>query len=555
MNTTNDSTVRNGYYAPTGTPFNAADHPPAAFLNLNPIAAEETYQEPPIDDFSFGGAIDEPHDYVEPTKQPSDVDKAIALRLEQMEREKLEYEKEQWRKENNRNSHNATLDDDKHYCSVDLLAHVDDKHLLKQLCLSIVSATALPASTVFLNGLGAFSSMSTRAWRVNYQHSGSVPIGLFVTTEQPTGSAKSRCLNTFLQPFQKAHRKHAANCLELIKNLGDSDEDKEEKERLQEVMNVTFIATNSTPEALDESLHTTNGFFSAVSSEQGLFNSLLGLSYGDGKANNNDLLLNAFNGDYVATMRKGRAGYRGFVGGGVTLFAQNGSVETILNQSNGTGLSERFLMLAEPHNLGNRDWTKPQHIDDWCVTEYAKICEPLASKVFMNPTDYNDLPALMIDDDGWRLIYNFRNKIEPNLKDGGRYSHGSLRGAAGKVDIQIMKIAANLHLLKGINPAPKIISNDLVNAAIGIVNDLLEAHLGMLKDKGVAGDKAEWQAIIKYLSGKKGVKMREITNSLKSTSPFKTMTGAKNAAIKSAVAEMLNQGVLKMTEQDVYSIG
>jgi hypothetical protein len=446
-----------------------------------------------------------------------------------------------------RSSHNATLDDDDHYCSVDLLTHVDDRHLLKQLCLSIADATHLPPSTVFLNGLGAFSSMATRAWRVNYQHSGTVPIGLYVATEQPSGAAKSRCLNTFLQPFQKVHRKHAATCLELMAKLGDSDDDKEEKERLNDVLNVTFVATNSTPEALDESLHTTNGFFSAVSSEQGLFNSLLGLSYGEGKANNNDLLLNAFNGDYVATMRKGRVGYRGFVGGGVTLFAQNGSVETILNQSNGTGLSERFLMLAEPHNLGKRDWTKPQHIDDWCVNEYAKICEPLASEVFMNPMDYNDLPALTIDDDGWRLIHNFRNKIEPHLKDGGRFSHISLRGAAGKVDIQIMKIAANLHLLKGINPTPKIINNDLVTAAIWIVGDLLEAHLDMLKDKGVAGDRAEWQAVIKYLSGKKGVTMREATNSLNRTSPFKTMTGSRFAAAKSAIIEMTEQGILKLS--------
>ncbi|MEI7841319.1 MAG: DUF3987 domain-containing protein, partial [Methylococcaceae bacterium] len=456
-----------------------------------------------------------------------------------------------------RNSYNATLDNDEHYCNVDLLAHVDDKHLLKQLCLSIVSATNLPSSTVFLNGLGAFSSIASRAWRVNYQHSGTVPIGLYVVTEQPSGTAKSRCLNTFLQPFQNVHRKHIPAVLELIKNLGDCDDDleKNELERLQNLLGITFIATNSTPEALDESLHSTKGFFSAVSSEQGLFNSLLGLSYGDGKANNNDLLLNGFNGDYVATMRRGRVGYRGFVGGGVTLFAQSGSVETILNQSNGTGLSERFLMLSERHNMGKRDYTKPQHIDEWCVSEYGKICEPIAHEAFMNPMDYNDLPTLTIDDGGWQLINQFRNKIEPNLKDGGKFSHASLRGAAGKVDIQIMKIAANLHLLKGTNLTPKLISNDLVKTAILIVNDLLEAHFDMLKDKGVSGDKAEWQAVIKYLSGKnKGAVITEMVDSLRRTLPFKAITGSKPNSIKAAVSEMHNQGVLKMTGEGIYSI-
>jgi hypothetical protein len=522
------------------------------FQNLVPPVTVHTFDDADFSDIPARETI--PPDAANKLKQ-SDESRAIALALEKLEREKLAYEREQQQKEINRGSYNATLDDDGHYCSVDLLKHIDDRHLIKQLSLSIAAATHLPPSTVFLNGLGVFSSIATRVWRISYQYSGTVPIGMDTVTEQPSGAAKTRCLNTFLLPFQKVHRKHAATCLELIAKLGDSDEDEEEKKRLEDVINVTFMVTNATPEALDESLHTTKGFFSAISSEQGLFNSLLGLSYGEGKANNNDLLLSAFNGDYVATIRRGRVGYRGFVGGAVVLFAQNGSVETILNQSNGTGLSERFLMLAEPHNLGKRDWTKPQHIDDWCVDEYAKICEPLASKVFMNPTDYNDLPALTIDNDGWRLIYDFRNKIEPHLKDGGRFSHISLRGAAGKVDIQIMKIAANLHLLKGHALVPKIIPNDLVISAIRIVDDLLEAHLDMLKDKGVAGDKAEWQSVIKYLSGKKGVTMREMTNSLKATLPFKTMTGSKNAAIRTAVAEMIEQGVLKMTEQGVYSIG
>ncbi len=118
----------------------------------------------------------------------------------------------------------------------------------------------------------------------------------------------------------------------------------------------SLFVTNSTPEGLEKSLYFSKGFFSAISSEKGLFNSLFGKSYGNGE-NNNDIVLNGFNGDYVATSRATREGYVGHVSGGIVCFAQAGSVETVLEASNGSGLSERFFMIVEPHNLGIRDFT------------------------------------------------------------------------------------------------------------------------------------------------------------------------------------------------------
>lgn len=449
-------------------------------------------------------------------------------------------------------NYNSILDDERHYCKVDLLKHVDDKHPLKQLSLSIANATELPQSTVFLLGLGVFSSMATRRWRVNYQHGGSKPIALYVVAEQPSGTGKSRCLNTFQKPFHDAHSKHRKKCIERIKELSKPKEkdapvedNSEELENLSNALNVTLFVTNPTPEALEKSLKYSEGFFSAVSSEQGLFNTLLGLAYGDNKANNNDLVLNGFDGGYIHSMRVGREGYNGFVTGGITLFAQDGSVETVLKQSNGTGLSERFLMLAEKDNLGSRDWLKNKSIDKFYTDEYAKICNNFASDVLMNPEDFELLRELSIDDDGWHAINQYRNDIEPELKAGGRFSHASLRGAIGKVDIQIMKIAANLHILKHSQLPPSTIDNDTVTSAINIVDELMEAHLDMLKDKGAIGAKAEYSAIIGYLSSKgKGLTQREIVNSMRTTQPFKSMTGSKSAAVNSAIDEMVQQGLL-----------
>ncbi len=77
---------------------------------------------------------------------------------------------------------------------------------------------------------------------------------------------------------------------------------------------------------MEQTLSGTQGFFSAISSEQGLFNSLLGLSYSN-NAPNNDLVLNGFDGGHISSCRVTRDGYYGHVIGGITLFAQQGSVE------------------------------------------------------------------------------------------------------------------------------------------------------------------------------------------------------------------------------------
>ena len=104
-------------------------------------------------------------------------------------------------------THNATLDDEQHHCTVDFLQFVDDNHILKQLSLSIANATHLPDHTVFLMGLGVFASVACRWRRVNYQHGEELPIGLYTTAEHPSGTAKSRTLKAFQKPFSALRSK------------------------------------------------------------------------------------------------------------------------------------------------------------------------------------------------------------------------------------------------------------------------------------------------------------------------------------------------------------
>lgn len=457
-------------------------------------------------------------------------------------------------------NYNAVLDNEQHHCTVDYLQFIDNSHLLKQLAIDIAKATHLPEHTTFLTGLGVFSSIACRKYKVDYQDNRSLPIGLYIVAEQPSGTGKSMSTSFFQDPFNKAIKERSKEIKARLAELKDkkekSDEEEAEIERLSKPL-VPFFVTNSTPEALEETLNHTNGFFSAISTEQGLVNSMLGLSYGEGKASNNDLILNGFDAGYVSSIRVTRLGYSGNVVGAVCLFAQPGSIEKILGQSNGTGLAERFLLLAEHHKLGTRDHTKRTRIDDDLLSSYNCICNSLASGALHNIKEYNDLISLKICNDGHDLIGKYRNTIELHLADGGKYSHISLRGAAGKINMQIMKIAANLHILDC--QESEIIAVKHVQSAINIANAMLEANLKLCIDKGIIGQKAEYVAILKYFEKhSKPISYRTVDNSMRRTLPFKNLTGNKSDAIRATLAEMVAAKLLTTSNNNgtiEYSLG
>ena len=459
----------------------------------------------------------------------------------------------------------SILDHESHYCTVDFLKFVDDKHLLKQLALSVAKATFMPVHTVFLSGLAVFSSVACRQWRVNYQHGGALPIGLYVMSEQPPATSKTWTVSTFQNPFFKIEKevrdnatdrlKKAQKKLDSIKKGDRQATDEHEYERLegeinecQRILAARLFFTNATAEAIEQGLSNTKGFFSAVSTEQGLANALLGLCYGADKVSNNDLLLNGFDGGFISTARINRTGYTGDIVGGAVMFAQAGSIENLLKASNGTGLAERFLMLAEPHNLGKRDFLNQDFINPDLLAEYARACN-FAFGVMKEPKEFDDLLDLHISPTVWRKINEFRNSIEPHLMDGGRYSHIALRGAAGKINMQIMKIASVLHILD--NPSDNIINDDHVITAINIAYSMIEAGYKLCMDKGLIGTKAEYQSILSLFEKSNTPRtLRAIQQAKSQTKPYKDYTGNKYALIKKIVLEMVEKKLLLEIQDD-----
>ena len=456
------------------------------------------------------------------------------------------------------------LDIVNHYCNVDLLKHIDDDQLIKQMINTLAAAIQLPSSTAFLMGTTIFSSVATRCYRVAYPYGGDIPIGLYFVAEQPPATAKTWLQTEFQRTFDKVddqlredRRQRIQSLKDELENTDDKDEARKLKQELKELEmlgDFPLFITNTTPEALEVMLRQTQGAFSLVSSEQSLIDSLFGLiNTNSTNQNNNEVVLNGFDSGKSGTLRISRNTYSGRAYGSVGLFAQHGSIEKVLNASNGTGLSERFLMLCERHLLGRRNHVNAPIIDRTITAQYDVIANEIAIRALdAKPT----IETLTISKQGHLEINKYRDAIEGHLADGGAYAvHQSLRGTAGKINMQIMKLAANLHLLDG-GIGTSEIADKHVTAAIFIVDDVLKAMLSLCHDKEIVGEKAEYGAIISYLSKRPTgrASINQIVNSLKNTKPFKDRTSNRNVAIKDAVEEMVNGQLLTEDNLGFYSV-
>ncbi|MFB2643134.1 DUF3987 domain-containing protein [Shewanella bicestrii] len=394
-----------------------------------------------------------------------------------------------------------------------------------------------PVNTAILSVMGILSGYAGLKYCVQYPNEQRLPIGLYVVGEQPPAAAKSSVLRTAATP-----------CLKAIKGVNESRRDAATDDEPAKILRI--LGSNATPEALETDYAKQNdGYFSLFSAEQGLSDVLLGLT-SDRKADN-DLLLKGFNGEWHSASRVTRQGYQGFVHGAVTLLAQSGSIDTILAKSNGTGIAERFLMLSEPTLLGQRQFgtSKPSAINGKLREDYAKAVNDIADWL-LQTNHYpalDNLVSLEIEPKGWEAIANKQQEIEPLLADGALYSHGILRGIFGKIDIQIMKLAATLHIAERLMMGQEVggfIPYSIVIVAINMAEALAANVRQILEEKGMIGKSAECEAILRMFDNAQCKTEREIIQSRSRVIPFKDMTGSKSDAIRAALRECIGRGFL-----------
>ena len=457
---------------------------------------------------------------------------------------------------------NKILDSDPIQTNLDLLSHLDADSLLARMVRHTSSKTWIPENTILLMGLAAFSSVSCRAYSVEYEFGGLLPIGIYAAAEQPPSMSKGWALSTFTDIFFENQTKAIQQIKARITALEETDslldEEKEELKHLKKQF-VTLFVNNATPEGLDKTLNGTCGFFSAVSSEQGLIDSITGASYGNGRPNNNDIILHGFDGGYMSSVRATREAYAGRVAGAFVAFSQYGTIEKILNNGIGTGYSQRFLMISENNKLGERDHHKIVAPDPQLEYEYKRCCEFSIDALF-RPKKLEDLRKLKITTHGFWYIREYRQKIEPLLSNKGYYSSDVMAGAAGKINMQIMKISANLHLLSSERFLDHI-QDKTILTAIAIANDLLKELYNICKSKGIIGQRAEYSSILMLFENNQTPRTaRNIIQAKLKNEPFKSLgiNVNKSKYIRNILDEMVKNDVLKISylvdKTEVFSV-
>lgn len=422
-------------------------------------------------------------------------------------------------------------------------------HPLLDLAIKQAHDAQFPASTAILVALTSFSSTLGLSCCTTYPNGSKMPLGIYFIGEQPPSSAKSRLLNFFNSPVQEAISE-----LNKKRFKHNSEFKKANKEKLDPESEgmpiIKVLSGNITPEALEQKHCNSNlGYFSLASAEQGLPNTFLGLTRGIDRSNDNDLLLKAFNGEFHSSERITRSGFSGLVHGSFLCIAQDGSINTILTQSQSTGLAERFILYVEPNMLGERNFTTHEAVTHESeVYAYEEAIVRLVNKIDELPNKapaLKDLRVLKLSDSSWLEIRKFRDSMEPLIADGAKYSHSIMRGFVGKLDIQVMKIAATLHgsfhaLESESGNIPETISSHWVNLALKMFFVCIERVYLLLHEMEIIGLSAQESSILQLFQSKnRPLNMREITQSRIKVNPFKSMSSNKTEAVRHTVDVLL----------------
>ena len=135
-----------------------------------------------------------------------------------------------------------------------------------------------------------------------------------------------------------------------------------------------------------------------------------------------------------------------------------------------------------------------------------------------------------------RVLNIARQDMEPHLADGGKYSHTMLRGALGKMDKQVIRLASVLHVIRNwFNPAgypqkSKEIDVETMQEALIMFQELSKTYISAANASGYAGDDAEMGKLIELITrhGKanKGIlNIRAMYESARKVKPFVGQAG------------------------------
>lgn len=417
-------------------------------------------------------------------------------------------------------------------------------NLVKELCSSIAETIKFPVNTTYLHAIGCIASAMTKSFTFKYGHENKA-VNLYIVSAQPPSTGKSGVNSILSDPImdaydevneankktrRKAQREVTSVERDIAKGKMDDYEEIEAMDRLEAAEKVLRdtpewipIISDTTIEAAEDLAGNQTGMFNIISAESESVNVITGGVYGDDntKSSNFGLLLNAWDNERVSTARITRKGHNGYVRASISVIAQDQSVETILRAgSSGRGLAERFLLLTEPNLLGKRDFSVTKPLRDDLYTQYKNLISNIVHEKFI---------SLKIEDAGLQQISSFRQGVEKEMSDSGRFENNLLTGFMGKADKQIIKLACVLHTIDAWQNGGSrsvTVKDDHVIAAISLFIELAKTYISAADYMGFVGDKSEMIKATDYIEKKaqKGtlkLRVRQMANDLKNVKPFK----------------------------------
>ncbi|MGL4754079.1 MAG: DUF3987 domain-containing protein, partial [Aeromonadaceae bacterium] len=327
-------------------------------------------------------------------------------------------------------------------------------------------------------------------------------------------------LESKLKDEQKEAEKATGSDNELRARLTKIEEI---KAKIAETPVYQYAYQDVTAEALEASALKQRGIFNVISDEATAVSALLGTMYGDGKANNG-MLLKGWDGELVETGRISREGGVGTVRGVFAILAQDEAIRGMIeNGLRGNGALERFLMVREKPTLGTRNHS--------IYTPVPYELKQLYEETVTNLVRQQNPVCFELSKEAQEFIAYLKNDYEPHLADGGKYSHALLRGAIGKLDKNVIKIACILHGFENWKPGgkrSKVVQLEQVMQAHHVYKQLIQAYETTAQSQGYMGAQTEMSKVIDAIQRqierkKTSIPLRNLRDLLKSHPVFAGM--------------------------------
>ena len=392
-----------------------------------------------------------------------------------------------------------------------------------------------PVNSVYMFALTAVASAMVKG--ITYNRYGSKNVtSIYSVIAQPPGSGKSGVFGQLIDPIDIAFTKYneeqekkkapyltrldAAKKERKKAKSGDTlkpakiaeieayEKDIEEcEDAISRLPTYIYHVSDATPEGLISLALSQGGLFNGLSEEQSLIDGITGDLYGNGTSSNTEAILKGFDGGKISRTRVGTGTQVGRVRGCIGVLAQKRTVDKILQKSvDGNGLTERFFIMNEPHQLA-----KKVHTVEGNKEIPMSILSPYIN--LMNSIVYTDDFTLEFCNKSLQLVCDSANKYVPLMADGESYSSSLMQGMASKINIRITKVACVLHVLKNWKgkDKPETVDPECTKRAVKLCEEMMKAFEKSASDGGYIGEAAERELVIEKLASKARRSNFEIT--------------------------------------------